>query len=294
MVHQTAVGAEKTSTSPLGFREEDSLQDERDLYSIAMDRHPSYMSPAPSVHLELKIRPAKRQKQSFDTEEEPVEKRRSASETCGSRNAMGHTINAAATFETRDTADCVEAYWDTDTTSPLTMEYLDLYFFYINGVTYNMLPKGPFLKWVRDCQEKTIDDQMVLHTLMAMGCRFSAREESTAHGKRLLQIAHDAEQNCFGKFTLQLVQTRLILALLNFSLGKFSEAWDYCGTAVRAICGLKYNCEEAVSLPDHSDEISYGLNSRALTECRRRTFWSAYMMDVSLLTSLTRDPSYPS
>jgi Fungal specific transcription factor domain len=161
------------------------------------------------------------------------------------------------------------------------MEYLELYFTHINQATYCMLPKSPFLNWVRECRTKTQEDRMLLYTLMAMGCRFSSYKESNAHGKRLLQIARHAVQTSFGRFTLQLAQARLILALLNFSLGNATEAWDYCGSAVRAICGLKYNTEEGVTDVPPEGDYEYGLHGEALAECRRRTFWSAYIMDVS-------------
>jgi Fungal specific transcription factor domain len=183
-----------------------------------------------------------------------------------------------------DTFGLAGAHWTMDPyrISPLTMEYLNLYFAHINQATYYMLPKAPFMTWVRDFPDKSFDDKMILYTLMAMGCRFSGHTESIAHGKKFLQIARHAEQSSFGRFTLQLVQTRLVLALLHFSLGNCSEAWDYCGTAVRAVCGLKYNTEDGVTEEPHAD-CDYGLNTKTLAECRRRTFWSAYVMDVSLL-----------
>lgn len=224
-------------------------------------------------------------KRDIDSIQDQWEVTQTTPETRRSSNALSPTRNPSPLFDMAETPGLAATSWTLEpcTISPLAMEYLDLYFVHINQAIYCMLPKGPFLEWVRSCQERTLDDKMILYTLMAMGCRFSTRKESVAHGRRFLQIARYAEQSSFGRFTLQLVQTRLILALLNFSLGNASEAWDYCGTAVRAVCGLKYNSEEAAIDRPHLVDLEYGLDRRTLAECQRRTFWSAYIMDVSIL-----------
>jgi hypothetical protein len=252
----------------------------------AMQKHEMLMLSASSEPQDHHGRPIKRQKRDVDLEHDRLDMIQPTPETRRWSNALPPTTNQPPIFELTDASDLAAAdrTMDPYPISPLTMEYLDLYFAHINQAIYTMLPKAPFLKWVRGCHEKTLDDKMILYTLMGMGCRFSARKESVAHGKRFLQIARDAEQNSFGKFTLQLVQVRLLLALLNFSLGNFSDAWDHCGTAVRAACGLKYNSEQGVTSQSQLLDLEYGLNGRTLAECRRRTFWSAYVMDVSTLS----------
>ena len=211
-----------------------------------------------------------------------------------SSNALSPQANPVRTFDTTDDDDASElaaTKWaDFSSASPLTMQYMDLYFLHINQNIYHMLPKRPFLKWVRYCCEKTFDDKMILYTLMALGCRFSAHKESTAHGKRLLQLARHAEQSSFGRVTLQLAQTRLVLTLLNFSLGNTSQAWEYCATAVAAVSSLKYNTEDGVTVLPTIDDCEYGLDREALAECRRRTFWSAFVMEVCFRPSALEFP----
>ena len=72
-----------------------------------------------------------------------------------------------------------------------------------------------------------------------------------------------------------------MLALYNFARGKATEAWDFCGLALRAISALKLNTEEGVKdIPDDTD-LDFGFDRSTLEECRRRTFWSGFLMDVS-------------
>jgi Fungal specific transcription factor domain len=254
--------------------------------SIATEKSPSIMSAASLDDVpDYDGRQVKQQKRETDPKNDESNAILGTPEARRPSKGLSPILTAPPVCDVINTLGFAAADWTNDPydISPLTMEYLDLYFAHINQATYCMLPKGLFLKWVRECHDKTPDDKMILYSLMAMGCRFSEKKESIADSKRLLQIARHAEQSSFGRFTLQLAQARLILALLNFSLGNSSEAWDYCGTAVRAVCGLKYNVEEGITEQPDLEDCEYGLNRETLAECRRRTFWSACVMDVSFL-----------
>lgn len=162
-----------------------------------------------------------------------------------------------------------------------TVHYMDMYFTHINAATYCMFPRKPFMHWVETCREKTPDDRMIIYSLLAMGSIFSPKAERKSHGKHFGNIARYATEKSHGKFSLQLVQSRLILALLHFSLGDSMKAWDFCGSALRVACGLKLNLEEGILDIKDDQILDYGLTKEGLVECHRRTFWSAYVMDVS-------------
>ncbi|KAF2703459.1 hypothetical protein K504DRAFT_392197 [Pleomassaria siparia CBS 279.74] len=173
--------------------------------------------------------------------------------------------------------------WEQDpyeTDARLTMQLLDLYFLHAGRATYGMFPRKPFTTWVETNQEKTQDYLMLLYSVLAMGSIFSPDPDTRTIGKRFAAIAAYATEKRFGRFTLQLCQSRLMLALYNFARGKSQEAWDFCGAGLRAISALKLNTEEGVKeLPDASAELDYGFDRRTLEECCRRTFWSGFLMD---------------
>lgn len=175
--------------------------------------------------------------------------------------------------------------WEQDpyeTDPRLTIHLLDLYFLHAGRATYGMFPRQPFLKWVESSHDKNHDHLMLLYSVLAMGSIFSNDQEKRSIGRRFAAIAAFATEKRFGKFTLQLCQSRLMLALYNFARGKAQEAWDLCGAGLRAISALKLNAEEGVKeLPDTSSELDYGFDRRTLEECCRRTFWSGFLMDVS-------------
>jgi len=164
----------------------------------------------------------------------------------------------------------------------LTLHLLDLYFLHAGRATYGMFPRRPFTAWVETSREKGQDHLMLLYSVLAMGSVFSADPDKRNLGKRFAAVAAYATEKRFGRFTLQLCQSRLMLALYNFARGKSQEAWDFCGAGLRAISALKLNTEEGVKeLPDSATDLDYGFDRPTLEECCRRTFWSGFLMDVS-------------
>ncbi|KAJ9639890.1 hypothetical protein H2199_006123 [Coniosporium tulheliwenetii] len=156
---------------------------------------------------------------------------------------------------------------------------LDMYFTHINAATYCMFPRPHFTSWARKAKHKTSDERMLLHTVLAMGSVFSPDAKAKHAGKQFAGLAATAVTKRLGKFSLQLVQARLILCLYNFSRGKLREAWDMCGSALRAMSAMKLNSEYGVrDFPDDA-ELDYGFDRVTLEECRRRTFWAAFLMD---------------
>ena len=123
---------------------------------------------------------------------------------------------------------------------------------------------------------------MLLYSVLAMGSIFSSDPEKRNAGKRYAAIAAYATEKRFGRFTLQLCQSRLVLALYNFARGKSQEAWDFCGAGLRALSALKLNTEDGIKeLPETATDMPYGFERSTLEECCRRTFWSGFLMDVS-------------
>ncbi|KAG9376406.1 Transcription factor C6 protein [Pyrenophora tritici-repentis] len=190
-------------------------------------------------------------------------------------------------------SDQLALQWEQDpfeTDSRLTIQLLNLYFLNAGRATYGMFPRRPFLAWVETNRDKHQDHLMILYSVLAMGSLFSNDPDKRALGKRFASVASYAAEKRFGKFSLQLCQTRLMLALYYFARGKSQEAWDYCGSALRALSALKLNTEEGVrELVNSNADLDYGFDRWTYEECCRRTFWSGLLMDVSY--DITRAPA---
>lgn len=172
--------------------------------------------------------------------------------------------------------------WQTDPyelDSDLTLYYITEFFSHIDRTVSCILALRPFMRWVKTCTAKSLADKMLLYAILAMGSALTRRPERNNHHTLFLDIVNEAVLKSGDSFSLQLVQTRLILALLAFSQGQYNRAWVYCGCAMRTAFGLKLNTEEGIRTIGDDDEMTFGFDQATLIECRRRTFWSVYIID---------------
>ena len=163
----------------------------------------------------------------------------------------------------------------------ITLRLLDLYFAHINNGTYCMFPRRAFLRWVQNCRVKCQNELMLLYAVLAMASVF-ADDSLSSFGKRCATIATDAVASKHGRFSLLMAQTRILLSLYNFAKGSEGAAWDFCGSALRALSALRFGkedgCLDFSDVPeDARRELS--LTKVQLAECRRRTFWAGFLMD---------------
>jgi Fungal specific transcription factor domain len=174
--------------------------------------------------------------------------------------------------------------WDIDPFEAMpdvTEHYLGHYFTNANTASYCMYPRDRFMEWVRRDREKTQAEKMLLYAMLAHGSVFSSKAAKTRNTDRKFfeNIAREAMGKSVGTFSLPMVQTRLVLAMLHYALGNTPRSWDYCGMAIRAACGMKLNVEKGLQCITADERPDFGFDRATLIECRRRTFWSTYIMD---------------
>lgn len=164
----------------------------------------------------------------------------------------------------------------------LTTHFVEVYLTHVNESIYHMLPRGSFLLWLKSCREKSLNDKMLLYCMLAMGGIFSKRTDKMATLMRYSRVARHALEQNKDTLTMQLAQGRIIMSLWYYTIGALLKSWNCIGAAVRTVCGLGYNIESGSVTVDKHYPCEYGLHPQALVECRRRTFWVAYLMDVSI------------
>lgn len=154
---------------------------------------------------------------------------------------------------------------------------MQVFFNHAPEAAYCMFPEGPFKAWVLASGEKSLDDLMLIYTILALATVFSSKSEHKALGIQYASISRYACDN--RQFSIQLVQSRLILALYYFAINNTNDSWDACGGAIRVASGLRLNVEIEKSEDAFLKTFPYGLNPYGYAECRRRTFWCCYLMD---------------
>lgn len=200
---------------------------------------------------------------------------------------VDHSVDRAAESRNGSLSLGFQFRWDQDpyrVDPELVLELMDLYFRHINNNAYALFPQGPFMEWLKSDGKKSQADLALVFSMLATASRFHAGLSKSV-ARDFAAISRDAVGRLHGDFSLQLAQCRLIVTLYYFAVGNHSEAWDYCGSAFRVAIALKLNLEvDVASVSD--DDIPFGLTHHGYLECRRRTFWSCYLMDVCQLLTM--------
>ncbi|KAI9730012.1 MAG: hypothetical protein M1818_008281 [Claussenomyces sp. TS43310] len=165
-----------------------------------------------------------------------------------------------------------------DKNEDLVKELMDIYFANIESTTYSIFPQGPFMRWLTDRRiAKSEDDILLIYALLAVATIFSPRADSRERG---IDFSAASSVVFSRDFSLQIVQSRFLFALYFDSIDQSNHAWDALGAAIRAAMGIDLHLE-LPSLRESQRESSLPFDfPRAMyAECRRRTFWSCYLMD---------------
>lgn len=175
--------------------------------------------------------------------------------------------------------------WDSDpyeVEPEETLRYLNSFFDNVNSTVYCMFPRDHFMRWVRRCQKKSGSERMLLYAMIALGSVFITDGQQSPFAQGCADMAFHAVAEKHGRFSLPLVQSRLLLSLYSFASGREGSAWDYCGSAFRAIGALHLNTENGCSevTQEYAPRAYFRMPTDQLVECARRTFWAAFLLDV--------------
>lgn len=157
---------------------------------------------------------------------------------------------------------------------------LDSFFGTVNKSIHCIFPQKSFMTWLKSSEEKSPDEFMTVNATVAMASVF-ADQGYAETGRIYAEKAMKGFVSTVGRFGLPVLHTRLLLSLYSLAQGDVDAAWDFCGLAIRATIWMRHNHE--VSSSDLSDQkrpsVIYGMEKAQLEECRRRTFWTLFLMD---------------
>ncbi|KAI9884184.1 MAG: hypothetical protein M1823_004023 [Watsoniomyces obsoletus] len=164
----------------------------------------------------------------------------------------------------------------------LVTHLVEIYFDRVSAAGYRMLPRTPFLEWLRNARPKSPHDLMLVYCILMVASDFSTRADRKVCVRDFGRIARYAVDECRGTWTLQLVQSRFLVALQSFTSNKIRDAWDVYATTLSAAMGLRLHVEDEEEELDETDVVPYGLTRAGYAECRRSTFWAIYLLDHHL------------
>ncbi|TQS38850.1 hypothetical protein Golomagni_00637 [Golovinomyces magnicellulatus] len=156
-------------------------------------------------------------------------------------------------------------------------DLLNIFFKFVPETISGIFAEVPFRNWALTPTSKSLDDNTTLYAILCLASVFSPNPDVRAKGGL---YAQNCRLGCEDRpFSLQLVHSRLLLALYYFTSNESDLAWDICGSAMRAASKLKLNLELEKSDETHRKHFPYDLSRAGYAECRRRTFWGIYLID---------------
>ncbi|KAL3957811.1 hypothetical protein ACCO45_008389 [Purpureocillium lilacinum] len=125
-------------------------------------------------------------------------------------------------------------------------------------------------------REKTAEDLMVLYSVLAIGVALSGGPKHIAY--EYAQVAYFA-QKMTTTACLQLVQSRILLAVYHISTSRPREAAELISSAAATAACLQLNRELEKPRDELLSAYPFGMNGIGYCEARRRTMWSLFMLE---------------
>lgn len=152
---------------------------------------------------------------------------------------------------------------------PMVLEHLcTLYFTHVYSQHYPFLHRSTFMAKMETHRP------VLLFSLCAIAARFSSQyrdkeEEFAIQARQRILDSIDDQR-------LEVVQAMVLMGLHDFGSNNGNKAWMFAGMAVRLGSALNLNMEpKKEKMQSHIEK-----------EVQRRTYWSYYLMDVSLYSNL--------
>ena len=164
---------------------------------------------------------------------------------------------------------------------PTTRRYLDSYFENFSAGPFNFLQRRPLIRWFEEQATISGPDRLLVYVLLALGASISGGSTSEAYGREFASIAFQGLESLAQETCVQLVQAQILMSQYCSHVGSSEHAWRLTGSACRSVLGLRIQSEEVCNQIGSKSSL-LGLSGPGLVECCRRTFWSAYILDVSV------------
>ncbi|KPM38376.1 hypothetical protein AK830_g8185 [Neonectria ditissima] len=177
--------------------------------------------------------------------------------------------------------DVLNRAWGTDPTlsDPQSIRAVISHFF-VQLDSMKMMrfvPEALFKAWVTNPNHrKSPEDLMLLYSILAVGVALSGGPKTIAF--EYAQVAQYAQRVTVAG-CLQLVQSRILLALYYMSISRMPDAHEMILAAAATSTYLKLNVELEESHEVALASYPLGMSKVGYRETRRRTFWSVFILE---------------
>lgn len=170
--------------------------------------------------------------------------------------------------------------WQTDpyVSDPQSvLNTISSFFVHADATALRFLPEKVFKEFVQaSAHRKSPEDLMLVYSVLALGISLSGGSKMVAH--EYSEVARYATDRT--ALSLQLVQARILLSLYYLQVSRPSDANDMSSAAISTATCLQLNMELDSSQDGGSAaKYPFGMSFAGFGECRRRTFWSCFLLE---------------
>jgi hypothetical protein len=167
--------------------------------------------------------------------------------------------------------------WQTDpyVSDPQSvLRTISSFFVHADATALRFLPEKVFKEFVQaSAHRKSPEDLMLVYSILALGVSLSGGSKMVAH--EYSEVARYASDRT--ALSLQLVQARILLSLYYLQVSRPSDANDMSSAAISTATCLQLNME--LERSHDGAKYPFGMSFAGFTECRRRTFWSCFLVE---------------
>ncbi|KAG5942127.1 hypothetical protein E4U60_007479 [Claviceps pazoutovae] len=187
----------------------------------------------------------------------------------------------AASETPRIPDDVLHRAWQTDPflSDPQSIStVLSQFFGHIdNTIVIRFLQEDIYTSWVSSSvHQKGPEDMMLLYSVLAIGVALSGGPKHISY--EYAQVANYAQKS-LNTPCLQLVQSRILLAVYNIATYRLAEANELLSSAIATGVCLQLNQEIDYQRDIALKDLLIGMNRVGYAEARRRTFWSLFLLE---------------
>lgn len=169
--------------------------------------------------------------------------------------------------------------WQTDpyVSDPQSvLNTISSFFVHADATALRFLPEKVFKEFVQtSAHRKSPEDLMLVYSILALGISLSGGSKMVAH--EYSEVARYATDRT--ALSLQLVQARILLSLYYLQVSRPSDANDMSSAAISTATCLQLNMELERSYGGSTSQYPFGMSFAGFSECRRRTFWSCFLLE---------------
>ncbi|KAG6216010.1 hypothetical protein E4U46_001956 [Claviceps purpurea] len=192
-----------------------------------------------------------------------------------------NSTERAASETPRIPDDVLHRAWQTDpfVSDPQSIStVLSQFFGHIdNTIVIRFLQEDIYTSWVSSSvHQKGPEDMMLLYSVLAIGVALSGGPKHISY--EYAQVANYAQKTLTTP-CLQLVQSRILLAVYNIATYRLAEANELLSSAIATGVCLQLNQEIDYQRDIALKDLLIGMNRVGYAEARRRTFWSLFLLE---------------